>query len=154
MKKVLLGVFIFLSAVSAHAQATVNVQMQMGPAKWWQPLPVPHRTADHAYWISTAASVLAMVADVENTKYALRDPRLQERDPLLGAHPSRARMYGIMVPITGGMAAFSYYYKRQDDALAASGYPPHRFVKWWLPNALNTVGHVTGVLFTVAETRR
>lgn len=120
--------------------------------KWWVSLPVPHRTADRSFWLSTSTSLLMTVADNENSLVALRRPGVHEIDPLYGSHPSRARYYAIDIPIAIGAAAFSYHYKRQDDALRAAGMPGHRFVKWWLPNLLNTGSHAAGVIWTVVKT--
>ena len=135
-------------------QPTVTVKLTDGTRAWYQPLVVPHRTADRAYWLSTLVSLGMTVADVENSHYALTRAGTMEANPLFGSHPSRPVYYGITLPIFAINAAFSYHYKRQDDALAAAGLPGHRFAKWWLPNLMNTGVHAVGVGVTVGSTGR
>lgn len=155
MQKRLPILLLFLSlASSAVAQSTVRVQLTDGSRKWYEPLPVPHKTADKAFWLSTALNVGLTVADAENSLYALRRPGAQESNPLLGSNPSRGRMYAIMLPAAALTTYFSFRYKREDDALKAAGYPGHKYMKWWVPNLLNTAGHALGVGVTLASTGR
>lgn len=153
--KRLLTLLLILSIPSvAGAQSTVKVKLTDGTRQWYEQLPVPHKTADKAFWVSTLLSVGLTVADAENTKYALGRPGATESNPLFGKNPSRARMYGIMLPIAGLTSYYSFRYKREDDALKAAGYGGHKYVKWWLPNLFNTAEHALGVGVTLGFTGR
>ena len=77
---------------------------------------------------------------------------MREADPLYGSHPGRARYYAIAMPVAGLCAYYSYRYKREDDALAAAGIPGHKYVKWWLPEALNIGAHIFGIVATASFT--
>ena len=140
----------FCLLVSAQ---TVKVQMTDGARKWYEPLPVP-KTHDHKFLILTASSVLANVADVENSLVALRGQHVRELNPLYGQHPNRLRYYDVSLPITGALAYWSWRWKREDAALKFAGYPGHRFMKWWIPEALNIATHGAGLGFTAASTGR
>lgn len=52
-----------------------------------------------SYILLLTAATAATIADCESTRAALNDPNNRESNPLFGTHPSRARMYGISVPI-------------------------------------------------------
>jgi len=135
-------------------QPTVRVHLADQTHQWWQPLPVTHRTADWRFDALIATSFAVTAGDVENSLAALRKPGVHEVDPLYGSHPGRARYYAIAMPVTAMCAYYSWRYKREDDALRAAGLPPHKWVKWWLPGALNTGAHVFGILFTLSATGR
>lgn len=163
MKTILLFCMI-LATTLAHAQApalpfkplpTVNVKLTDGTKTWYQEFSVPGKTADRSFWIVTAISAALTVADVENSINALRKPGAIEINGAFGApHPGRLRYYGISLPVFAGMTYFSYKYKREDAALAYAGLPPHRFVKWWLPSAMNAGMHALGAGITLASTGR
>lgn len=122
--------------------------------KFYRQLPVVQPTLDHAYVLSTTTSILLSIGDVENSLYALNKPGTQEANWLFGSHPNRARYYAIILPVDAAAAIISYRYKREDQALKAAGYPSHRIVKWWLPEAMNSVGHTVGILITATSTGR
>lgn len=156
-----LAIAMLLLAGTLHAQElpfkpkpVVRVELTNGVDKWWQPLPVPHRTADRAYWASTITSLGWTVADVENSVYILKSPKTHEVNFIFGSHPSRGRYYAICLPVFLGSAYLSYRYKREDEALKYAGLPTHKYVRWWLPEALNTGSHVLGVLVTLTSTGR
>ena len=153
MKKAIL-VLSLLVASNCFAQSTVKVQLTDGTRKWYQELPVAHKTADRVFWLDTALSVGMTVADVENSMYALNKPGTSEANWLFGSRPTRARYYGITMPVTVLSAYLSWRYKREDDALTVAGLPGHKYSKWWLPNLLNTAGHTLGVGVTLASTGR
>ena len=132
----------------------INVHLTDGHRTWYQPLPVPHRTAEKAFWLSTLISAGVTVADVENSMYALRRLGTSEANGLFGSHPRRGVYYGIAAPACALNVLFSYHYKREDDALRAAGLPGHKCAKWWLPSALNTGAHVVGVAVTLGSTGR
>ena len=144
---------LFLIAIPVSAQ-TVRVQLTDGHTKWYEELPVTHRTADHTYLLTTFLSAAVTVADVENSIYALHKQGAVEANGIFGSHPSRGTYYAITIPVFAANAVFSYRYKRQDDALRAAGYPGHKYIKWPVPSLLNTIGHAIGLGVTVASTGR
>ncbi len=146
---------LILGHVSARAQDTyVRVHLTDGTRKWYEPLPVTHRTADRGYWATTAVSQALTIADVENSLYALRQPGTGEVNPLLGSNPTRLRYYAVLEPFTVLMGYLSWRYKREDDALKASGIQGHKYVKWWMPNAAISGAHIFGLLVTIEATGR
>lgn len=83
--------------------------------------------------ILAAASSALMVADVERTQNCLAALTCYEINPLYGRHPSRARMYAIVVPIT-----------------VAASYAGWKFRKgkhwyWWIPQVVSIGSHTVGV---------
>ena len=153
--------FALLAAAPAWGQElpfkpvpTVRVQLTDGTRKWYEPLPVQRPTTDTHYIISTTVSLVSMVGDCENTEYALKRPGAHEANSLFGPHPGRAMCYGLSAPVAIGMGYFSWRYHREDYALADASLPPHKLIKWWIPNALNTAFHTFGILYTVASTHR
>jgi hypothetical protein len=148
-----LVVFLLLASTCA-AQSTVRVKLTDGTRKWYEPLPVPHHTADSAFWESTVASFGANVVDVENTVYALRRPGAIEANLIFGKHPSRARLYATTTPMSALCGYLSWRYKREDDALKAAGIQGHKYSKWWVPSLLNTSFHVVGIVGTMVSTGR
>jgi hypothetical protein len=71
----------------------------------------PRRVADRGFWFLTLFQVGAVVADVETTQYALAHGG-HEWNPLAGDHPSRTRLYGISLPLSAGLAIWSYELKK------------------------------------------
>lgn len=132
----------------------VRVKLTNGSQTWYQDLPVTKPTANRTYWIATGLSGLLTVLDIENSHLALNRPGTSEANPLFGAHPGRARYYGICLPIFALNAYMSYRYKRQDQALADAGIQGHKYVKWWLPEALNGGMHAIGLAVTLGATGR
>jgi hypothetical protein len=156
-----LAILMLLLVGTLHAQElpfkplpVVRVQLTDGAKKWYEPLAVPQKTADKAFLAYLGVSALSMIADCENTEYALQKPGASERNLLFGGRPGRAKCYGLSAPVFLGMGYYSYKYKREDSALAYAGLPAHRFVRWWVPDALNTAFHVVGVLVTLTSTGR
>jgi len=133
---------------------TVRVQLTDGTRKWYEPLPVRRPTTDKSFLISTLISGAATVGDCENTQYALKRPGTHEANGIFGSHPTRLVCYGITTPIAVGMGIFSWRYHREDNALADASIPCHRFIKWWLPNTINTAFHTFGTLYTLGSTHR
>jgi hypothetical protein len=82
------------------------------------------------------AAAMALVLDVESTKFAQRDPEAAEFNSwIYGERPSRSRMYAVSVPVTIGLAAWAAYLKATltDDA-------KNRWA-WRLPLLGLSVGH-------------
>lgn len=146
---------IILLGGTAHAQSFGYVKTKMlpdaeHPAIWSQDLPVPHRTADKAFWLLTAVNVGLTVLDAENTAYIMRSGG-NELNPVLGKHPNRLRLYGFMMPVTAYSIYRSYREKREDDARIAAGYKADS-IRWWVPQLLVGGGHgiAVGVSFALS----
>jgi hypothetical protein len=71
------------------------------------------RTLDGEFtWLHTL-SAMALVADLETTARGLEgQAKGSELDPVFGAHPTRARLYGIAVPLNVLSFYLSYHYKK------------------------------------------
>jgi hypothetical protein len=71
------------------------------------PPPMP---GEFAVLLGTAA--MALVLDIESTKYAQHDPEAAEVNSwIYGERPSRSRMYAVSVPVTLALAAYAGYLK-------------------------------------------
>ena len=92
----------------------------------------PSKVADKKFWAITALSAASTVADIEVTAHALQNPNCHEHNPLLGTHPSRAKMYGISVPASTAYALVGYLLKKRGVKI------------WAVPQLSLTGGHVLG----------
>lgn len=81
-----------------------DFSMQINPYKW--------HTLDREFIRYSVLSVVATAADVATTARALENNNTRELDPLYGGHPTRARLYGITVPLQAFLLYTSYYDKR------------------------------------------
>jgi len=83
------------------------------PALLIQSLPPgkARRTADRSFVLLTLFQLAASIADVESTQHGLANGAA-EGNPLFGSHPSRAFQYGVALPLSAGIAAWSYKLKR------------------------------------------
>jgi hypothetical protein len=89
---------------------------------------------EFAVLLGTAA--MALVLDIESTKYAQRDPEAAEVNSwIYGERPSRSRMYAVSVPVTLALAAFAGYLKENLPADAKNGWA------WRLPLWGLSLGH-------------
>ncbi len=72
------------------------------------------RIIDRRFILLQTFSALALVADLESTAhiFAGRQPQATELDPLFGKRPTRARLYGIGVPLDAFVVYMSYYAKK------------------------------------------
>ena len=110
-----------------------------GPANFEVASPVGHnktKTVKTAsYLLVLAAASAATVADCEYTNALLSNPHRRELNPLFGSRPSRARMYGISIPILGVNALLSARAKKAGS-------------RWW-PLGLGLVAgsHTAGVAY-------
>jgi hypothetical protein len=66
-----------------------------------------------SFWLMLASATAATVADCESTKARLSDPNIQETNLIFGSRPSRARLYGISIPLLGLNAFVSAELKRR-----------------------------------------
>jgi hypothetical protein len=96
--------------------------------------PVPERepsqVTSRPFVLLTLAAVGATVADAESTRYGL-SRGLKESNPLMGSHPSRARMYGISLPALAVVEFWSYKLKKT---------APHS-KRWMIPLTVTSAVH-------------
>lgn len=77
--------------------------------------PPKHRpvVADKKFWAFATVQVLAAAADFESTQAALRaDSQAQELNPFFGGRPSRAKLYGVGMPLTAFQIFLQYRSKQ------------------------------------------
>jgi hypothetical protein len=86
-----------------------------------------HRVADKKFWLAMGLLGASAVADYETTARApcMRTHTCREFNPLLGAHPSRARIYGTEIPHHVGLGYLLWYLKRDARDNSREGYA------WW-----------------------
>ena len=71
------------------------------------------RTLDRQFILLHTLSTVALVADLETTAHDLEgQSKSGELNPLFGQHPTRARLYGISVPLNALSLYVSYRYKK------------------------------------------
>ena len=71
------------------------------------------RIFDRQFILLNTFSTVALVADLETTVYDLGgQSKSAELNPLFGQHPTRARLYGIAVPLNALSFYVSYRYKK------------------------------------------
>ena len=101
------------------------------------PAPVKPRTFNHTFAILALVSAAMTVADVELTANSLKTvANSREANPLLGSNPSRARLYGVSVPIYAGEIALGHLLRRR--------FPERK--SWMRPFVSLTGAHAVGVV--------
>ncbi len=99
----------------------------------------PKRTDMELALLAMAATV-ATVIDVESTIRAQRDPEAVEVNSwIYGERPSRARMYGLNLPLAAGMAYLAYDLKK-------SSTPRPNSQAWRAPLLLLAAGHAAAAV--------
>lgn len=107
----------------------------------------PTMPDEFAVLLGTAA--MALVLDIESTKYAQHDPEAAEVNSwIYGERPSRSRMYAVSVPVTLALAAFAGYLKASLSADAKNGWA------WRLPLWGLTLGHGVAAAANVLNFRK
>src|ERR1035437_7924463 len=103
------------------------------------------RTLDRKFILLHALSAVALVADLETTAYSFRgQAKVTELNPLFGAHPTRARLYGIAVPLNVLSFYVSYRYKKNQ---------PGRSL-WKLVPGLSIAAHTAATINNLIATHR
>ena len=70
-------------------------------------------TLDREFILLHSLSAVALVADLETTAHLFTgQPKATELNPLFGKHPTRARLYGIAVPLDALSFYMSYRAKK------------------------------------------
>ncbi len=123
----------------ASDAAACAIQQETGPnASFSAPAEVDngHRVLDRKFIVFHSLNTLAMVADIESTAHALAGKSgAVELNPLFGPHPTRARMYGIGVPVN----AFTLFLSHRAKKIA-----PRRRL-WELAPAMTMAIHAGAV---------
>ena len=97
--------------------------------------PATVRSSNRTFMLLATVSAAAMVADVELTANCVKTvSKCREGNPLMGSDPSRARLYGVNVPIYAGEMMLSRMFRRK--------YPERKL--WMLPVLSLTGSHVAG----------
>jgi hypothetical protein len=74
-------------------------------------------TLDTKFILLQTLSTVALLLDLETTAQAFeQQPKATELNPLFGAHPTRARLYGIAVPLSAFSFYLSYHYKKMEPS--------------------------------------
>lgn len=158
MKALALVLLAAMPVSAAPKTVCINVHNEIEPGQWGPVykdcLAVPHRTADRSFWLIVATEQVGAIADAEVTHWSL-EHNGREGNPVIGSHPSRAKLYGIMEASAGVLTYYTWRFKRQDDAIAADPRPapyklaPHRFT-WWKPLVISAAVHGFAVGITFA----
>ncbi len=69
------------------------------------------RVADRSFLLAALFQVGATIGDIESTQYGLSHGA-RELNPIYGSHPSRAKQYGITMPVTAAVLGLTYHLKR------------------------------------------
>jgi hypothetical protein len=95
--------------------------------------PAEPRIVDWKFGILAALALGSTIADVEATLHCQQPCR--EVNPLYGAHPTRARLYGTNAPFLVGEIMMSRLVRKRS--------PERRL--WMIPSLSLTMGHMLGV---------
>ena len=97
---------------------------------------------EFAVLLGTAA--MALVLDIESTKYAQHDPEAAEVNSwIYGERPSRSRMYAVSIPVTLALAAWAGYLKATLSKDAKNRTNAKNGWAWRLPLLALSLGHGT-----------
>jgi hypothetical protein len=97
------------------------------------------RTLDSRFILLQALSAVALVTDVETTVRDLQGSKSVELNPLFGQHPTRARLYGINVPLNLLSFYVSYRYKKREPQGRAWKVGPALFIAVHTAAAINNL---------------
>ncbi len=101
------------------------------------PAPVRPHTFDRTFALLATMSAAMMVADLELTANCVKTvTNCREANPLFGSDPSRARLYGVNVPIYAGEVLVSQLLRRK--------FPERK--SWMRPFLSLTGAHGVGVV--------
>jgi hypothetical protein len=103
--------------------------------------PATARSSNRTFMLLATVSAAAMVADVELTANCVKTvSNCREANPFMGSNPSRARLYGVNVPIYAGEMMLSRMFRRK--------YPERKL--WMFPLLSFTGAHVAGAASNVS----
>jgi hypothetical protein len=137
---VVVAVLLFLLAgAPTKAQSETQPQTSQTDLARSPETSAPEVHFDHSnrrFWLMAAVQIGATIADGETTQWALRThPDAREINPLFGARPDRAKMYGIAFSITALQILLQHHAKTISDRTG-------KFPNGWLIGAsVNTGFH-------------
>lgn len=73
---------------------------------------VQPKTADHSFWKLNGMSAALTAGDLAQTAQCLLAKICVEHNPLFGANPGMARLFGTSVPMLAAQIGVSYYMKK------------------------------------------
>lgn len=101
------------SRVAAGSNALASQQLTAVPSiPSWRSSKSNSPTFDHAFKVYSSVAWGTMIADFEATHHSLVMNTGRELNPIFGSYPSRARLYGIGVPMTGILNYLAYREKK------------------------------------------
>lgn len=93
------------------------------------------RVFDKKYLILFGITAALTITDIELTQHCMQAGTCHEANSFLyGTNPTRARMYGINIPLLGGQAIFSAWLKQRHPERNA----------WMISPVADSVGHGIG----------
>jgi hypothetical protein len=95
---------------------------------------VADKTVDKKFVLLFGMTAVLTVTDIELTQHCLRAKTCQEANFLYGSNPTRARMYGINVPLLSTQMMFSAWLKRRH---------PERN-QWMIAPIVGSIAHGVG----------
>src|SRR5437016_3294350 len=125
------SVFDAKTIITSHPQSTISLVS----AKETKP-----RVFDRKFFVLAGVATAATVLDVATTSHCMSTyDACQEGNPLLGSHPSTAKLYGVSFSMLGGQ-------------LLASAWMRHKAPNgklWMLPPIIATAGHGLAAVLNV-----
>ena len=148
--RVTLTVLMFVIALQAAAQNTPVAAVfdsQTAIARPSQPAfsftPVKQtkaRVFDRQFFVLAGIATAATMLDVATTSHCMSTyASCQEGNPLLGSHPSQAKLYGVSFSMLGGQLLASAWMRRKS--------PNGKL--WMVPPMVATAGHGLAALLNV-----
>lgn len=148
--RVTLTALIFVIALQAAAQnipAAAGFDTQTAIARPSQPAfsfaspkPTKPRVLDRKFLVLAGIATAATALDVATTSHCMSTyANCQEGNPLLGSHPSTAKLYGVSFSMLGGQ-------------LLASAWMRHKAPNgklWMMPPIIATAGHGLAAMLNV-----
>jgi len=143
-------VLIFLIALRADAQnipATAVFDTQTAIARPSQPAfsfatakPTKPRVFDRKFLVLAGIATAATMLDVATTSHCMSTyVDCQEGNPLLGSHPSQAKLYGVSFSMLGGQLLVSAWIRHK--------MPNGKM--WMMPLIIATAGHGLAAVLNV-----
>ena len=149
--RVTLTALIFVLALQAAAQnipATAGFDTQIAIARPSQPAfsfasspkPTKPTVLDRKFLVLAGIATAATMLDVATTSHCMSTyENCQEGNPLLGSHPSTAKLYGVSFSMLGGQ-------------LLASAWMRHKAPNgklWMMPSIIASAGHGLAAVLNV-----
>jgi hypothetical protein len=99
------------------------------------------KTWDTSFFLLSGVATALTVADMELTARCTARQTCSEVNPLYGTNPTRARLYGISLPMLGGQLFLAQWLKHRH---------PGRKV-WMMPLIANSASHAVGTATAIGK---